>query len=248
MKLSENTKQSLTLAGIVLSVGICCVCAFGDFKDAAWGFLKNNIPLENVSAGTKEIESAVDSWVKPIAEKIAEGGNDFASEITAEIEKAAEMSEATLASLPRPTDFSAMEKCTVQRVVDGDTYVLDIGTEEKKVRLIGVDTPESVAPASYAKENTEEGRTVSEIVKGRIKAGDILYAEYDVSKTDKYGRMLAYLYFEDGTMVQDWLLENGYANIATYPPNVKYADHFAELVHTAAENKVGLWNGFFEEE
>ena len=54
--------------------------------------------------------------------------------------------------------------------------------------------------------------------------------------------------FEDGTMVQDWLLENGYANTATYPPNVKHADHFAELAHTAAEQKVGLWNGFFEEQ
>lgn len=77
---------------------------------------------------------------------------------------------------------------------------------------------------------------------------DTVYVEYDVSPTDKYGRTLAYVYFEDGTMVQDWLLENGYANTATYPPNVKYADHFAELAHMAAEQKVGLWNGFFEEQ
>ena len=124
---------------------------------------------------------------------------------------------------------------------------MDIDGVETRVRLIGVDTPESVAPSTYRKDNTEEGKTVSEIVKDKIKEGDTLYIEYDVGKTDKYSRTLAYVYFEDGTMVQDWLLENGYANVATYAPNVKYADHFVELAHTAAENKVGLWNGFFEE-
>lgn len=137
---------------------------------------------------------------------------------------------------------------TLVRVVDGDTYVIDTGGTEKKIRLIGVDTPESVASANYCKENTAEGREVSDIVKDKITEGDILYIEYDVEETDKYGRTLAYLYFPDGTMIQDWLLENGYANVATYPPNVKYSEHFSELSHTAMENKVGLWNGFFEEE
>lgn len=99
-----------------------------------------------------------------------------------------------------------------------------------------------------AERNTEEGKEVSQIVKEKFQDIDTVYVEYDVSPTDKYGRTLAYVYFEDGTMVQDWLLENGYANTATYPPNVKHADHFAELAHTAAEQKVGLWNGFFEEQ
>lgn len=129
---------------------------------------------------------------------------------------------------------------TVMRVVDGDTYVLLINNTETKIRLIGVDTPESVAPESYRKGNTEEGKEISEIVKDKIREDDILYIEYDVQKTDNYGRTLAYLYFSDGTMVQEWLLENGYANIATYPPNVKYADRFKELVQAASEDKIGL--------
>lgn len=234
MKFSENTKQSLTLAGIVLSVGICCACVFGDVKDAALGFIKNNTDeLGDIVVSVKDIGNTASSALQPFVEKITDSNTELASEIVSE-----------LAAL----QFEEMEKCTVQRVVDGDTYILDIDGEEKRVRLIGVDTPESVAPDSYGKENTEEGKTVSDIVKGKIQAGSILYAEYDVSKTDKYGRTLAYLYFENGTMVQDWLLENGYANIATYPPNVKYADHFAELAHTAAKNRVGLWNGFFEEQ
>lgn len=136
----------------------------------------------------------------------------------------------------------------VMRVVDGDTYVLLINNTETKVRLIGIDTPESVAPESYRKDNTAEGKEISEIVKDKIREDDILYIEYDVQKTDNYGRTLAYLYFPDGIMVQEWLLENGYANIATYPPNVKYTDRFKETAQAASENKAGLWNGFFESE
>lgn len=150
-------------------------------------------------------------------------------------------------------DVSRFEKGTLVRVVDGDTYCIDLnsvdGDEEKgtKVRIIGVDTPESVAPSDYRKDNTEEGKTVSEIVKSTWLAGDTVYLEYDVSDTDRYGRTLAYVYLHDGTMAEQWLLKNGYANVATYAPNVKYADYFAALAHEAAENKVGLWNGFFEE-
>lgn len=143
-------------------------------------------------------------------------------------------------------DFiSALTKSEVVRVKDGDTYVLMIDGEETTVRLIGVDTPESVAPDEYSKENTSDGKLISEIVKQKIRPGDTLYVEYDVSPTDKYGRSLAYLYFEDGVMVQEWLLENGYAQVMTVQPNSKYAEKFSEVQHIAAENKVGLWNGFF---
>lgn len=144
--------------------------------------------------------------------------------------------------------FSEMTKSEVVRVKDGDTYVVKIKGKETTVRLIGVDTPESVAPSDYFKENTSQGKTISEIVKQKLQPGNTLYVEYDVSKTDKYGRTLAYLYFEDGQMVQEWLLQNGYAQVMTVQPNCKYAERFAEVQHTAAENRVGLWNGFFEGE
>lgn len=141
-----------------------------------------------------------------------------------------------------------MFKTSFVRAKDGDTYVVKSENgEEATVRLIGVDTPESVAPESYGKENTEEGKEVSDIVKDKLHEGDTVYLEFDVSSEDKYGRMLAYVYLEDGTMMQDWLLENGYAKTMTIQPNSKYAEHFAEIQHKAAENKVGLWNGFFEE-
>lgn len=142
---------------------------------------------------------------------------------------------------------SAENTGTLVRVVDGDTYVINIGGVDTKVRLIGVDTPESVAPASYSKDNSAEGKDVSDIMKDKLQKGDVLTVEYDVQKTDKYNRTLAYVYFSDGTMIQKWLLENGYAQCMTIQPNSKYATEFAEIQHKAAENSVGLWNGYFEE-
>lgn len=141
--------------------------------------------------------------------------------------------------------FSEMKKAEVIRVKDGDTYVLNIDGEETTVRLIGVDTPESVAPSEYSKENTSEGTAISEIIKWKLPQGTTLYVEYDIEKTDKYGRTLAYLYFEDGVMVQEWLLQNGYAQVMNIQPNTKYAARFAEIQSNAADNKVGLWNSLY---
>lgn len=95
---------------------------------------------------------------------------------------------------------------------------------------------------------TEGGKEASEAIKNKLHEGDTVLIEFDTSETDRYGRFLCYVYFEDGTMVQDWLLENGYARTMTIAPNVKYADHFKEIQKKAAEDKVGFWNGFFEEE
>lgn len=85
----------------------------------------------------------------------------------------AEISETSSAEF----SFSALTKSEVVRVKDGDTYVLMIDGKETTVRLIGVDTPESVAPDEYSKENTSEGAVVSEIVKQKICPGDILYKD-----------------------------------------------------------------------
>ena len=130
---------------------------------------------------------------------------------------------------------------TLKRVVDGDTYLVDINGTETKVRLIGVDTPESVAPDNYYKENTESGSLISDIVKDYLKEGDKLTIEYDIGRTDTYGRTLAYLYFPSGTMIQEWLLQNGYAQVMTIQPNSKYADKFVELEKQAMANKLGIW-------
>lgn len=125
----------------------------------------------------------------------------------------------------------------VIRVVDGDTFVVNYNGKDEKVRLIGVDTPESVHP--NGEKNTEFGKTVSSYSKQML-TGKQVVLEFDVDERDQYGRLLAYVYI-DGQMYNKLLLEKGYAKIATYPPNVKYVDDFTVIQKQARENKEGLW-------
>lgn len=123
----------------------------------------------------------------------------------------------------------------VVRVVDGDTFVVDFNGKEEKVRLIGIDTPESVHPDSS--KNTAAGVTASEYTKSLL-TGKSVELEFDVQERDKYGRLLAYVYV-DGYMLNKKLLQDGYAVIATYPPNVKYVDDFKAIagISSTANNK-----------
>lgn len=135
-------------------------------------------------------------------------------------------------------DISELNKYQVISVTDGDTFKIDYNGEEKKVRLIGVDTPESVSPNK--EKNNNYGKEASNYTKEKL-AGQYIYLEFDVQQTDKYGRFLAYVYLEDGTMYNKELLEKGYAQVATYPPNVKYVEEFEEIQKQARENNIGFW-------
>jgi len=126
----------------------------------------------------------------------------------------------------------------IVRVVDGDTFVISYKGKNEKVRLIGVDTPESVHPDE--EKNTEFGDVVSNYSKEMLK-GKHVELEFDVEQRDRYGRLLAYVYI-DGQMYNKLLLQKGYAKLATYPPNVKYVDDFTVLQKQARENKLGLWS------
>ncbi len=131
----------------------------------------------------------------------------------------------------------------VIRVVDGDTIIVNIDGTDTRVRMIGIDTPESVADTSY-KENTQEGVEASQFTKDLL-TGQSVYLEYDVDKTDKYDRTLAYVYTEDKEMVNALLLEKGLANLCTIPPNVAHSDLFTQKVREARENKSGFWGTEF---
>lgn len=115
----------------------------------------------------------------------------------------------------------------VVRVIDGDTIVVNYNGNEEKVRMIGVDTPESVHPDSS--KNTEAGVSASEYTKKHLE-GKQVELEFDVQQRDQYGRLLAYVWV-DGKMYNKTLLEDDIANLATYPPNVKYVDEFTAIVN-----------------
>lgn len=120
----------------------------------------------------------------------------------------------------------------VSRVVDGDTIEIDGNI---KLRYIGIDTPEDSTSENgdcFAKESYEENKKLVE--------GKYVSLEKDVSETDKYGRLLRYVYV-DGVFVNEYLVREGYANVATYPPDVKYSQLFIQMEKEARKNGKGLW-------
>ncbi len=135
----------------------------------------------------------------------------------------------------------------VTRVVDGDTLVLESG---ERVRLIGIDTPEIhesnklYRDAQRTKQDAATiqrmGRQAYEFTKNLVE-GKRVSLEFDVERHDRYERILAYAYLKDGTFINAKIVEEGYASLMTYPPNVKYADLFLQLYRQARENRRGLW-------
>lgn len=118
-------------------------------------------------------------------------------------------------------------KAYVSRVIDGDTFVIASG---QRVRLIGIDTPEVNQPYYF-----EAKQKLANLV-----ANKEVELEKDVSETDKYGRLLCYVYI-DAIFVNAELVKQGYARVFTYPPDVKYAQLFVNLEREARIKNRGLW-------
>jgi endonuclease YncB( thermonuclease family) len=136
---------------------------------------------------------------------------------------------------PDPPEDAVAAK--VQRVSDGDTFVATVKGRRERVRVIGVDTPESVAP------NTPDepfGEEASDFAKHYLD-GETVRLAGDAEPRDRYGRMLAYVWLEDGTFWNALLVAEGYAQQLTIPPNVTYAGLFRRLVNEARRNDRGLW-------
>jgi micrococcal nuclease len=118
------------------------------------------------------------------------------------------------------------------------------------VRLIGIDTPEMHESEKLYRDSARSKQDISTIQKlGRrayeftknLVEGKRVSLEFDVEKHDKYGRLLAYVYLKDGTFVNAKIVEEGYASLMTFPPNVKYADLFLKLYQEARNYRKGLW-------
>ena len=151
----------------------------------------------------------------------------------------------TVKSSPTPQIISAKTEATSQsgissgtvkvtRVIDGDTIEIDGG---QRIRLIGIDTPETVDPrqavACFGKEASHETKSLLE--------GKSVTLEKDVSETDKYSRLLRYV-FLDNLFVNDYLVRQGFAQVSTYPPDVKYQNQLLQAQQEAQNNDRGLWS------
>lgn len=126
----------------------------------------------------------------------------------------------------------------VSKVSDGDTFTIIIDNKKYGVRLIGVDTPESVHPNK--KKNVPYGKIASNYTKERLEGKKVILKK-DVQARDKYGRILAFVYI-DGKMYNEELIEEGHAKIMTVPPNVGNTERFKKLQKEAQKLKKGVWN------
>lgn len=133
------------------------------------------------------------------------------------------------------TETSGFEKSRVVRIIDGDTIEIEGG---QKVRYIGIDTPETVDPRREAQ---CFGQAASK-ANFNLVAEQEIYLEKDVSETDRYGRLLRYVYLAtDSASINEQLVRDGYAKASSYPPDIKYQEKLQQAEEEARTNKKGLW-------
>lgn len=149
---------------------------------------------------------------------------------------------------------NTFEEAKVLRVVDGDTIEIDRGKGKEKVRFVLVNTPETVHPKKGAE---FFGKEASNFTKSQL-TDKTVYLQKDTSDTDRYGRLLRYIWIErpssDNPSNEEIkskcfnaiLLAGGYANVSTFPPDVKYVDLFRKIERQARDGNVGLWSQSFE--
>lgn len=130
--------------------------------------------------------------------------------------------------------LGATSSATVTKIVDGDTIKLSTG---KTVRLIGIDTPETKDPRRPVEcFGQEAAQRTTELLSGKT-----VTLEKDVSETDRYGRLLRYVYVDE-ILINEQLVAEGYATATKFPPDVKYADKLEQAESAAHQAKTGLWS------
>jgi len=141
---------------------------------------------------------------------------------------------------PHPSSTTVMQQTkVVQRVIDGDTIMVKF---YDRVRLLGVDTPETVHPNKPVE---YYGKEASEFLSNLLPVGTKVTLQFDRANIksrhkDRYKRLLAYIFLEDGTFVNAEILKQGYGFAYTKYP-FEYMDEFREYEREARASGVGLW-------
>lgn len=126
----------------------------------------------------------------------------------------------------------------VLEVVDGDTVRVDLDGVSTSIRLIGIDTPETDGPFTDQECFGAEATAFTDAAL----AGREIELTFDVERTDRFDRTLAYVWV-DGTLFNQRIVREGYALVATFPPNVRYVERLTAAQRLAREGERGLWGG-----
>jgi len=133
--------------------------------------------------------------------------------------------------------LSSPESATVKWVYDGDTLLL---TDKRKIRIIGIDTPET----KHHKQKAQAyGAKAKEVLRELLKSFDYqVTLRYEKERKDRYERTLAHVYLPDGTNISNWLLEQGYAKTLAFPPNIALADCYKKSEEVAQAQLLKIWH------
>ena len=184
-------------------------------------------------------EAEVTATIPGTTATLPSAGTDEATDTAGDTDEPATTAAdaAPTATLPDQPDLAP--NAVVDRVVDGDTIVVEIAGNRERVRLLGIDTPESVA------ENRPDqcyGVESSDYLKSVLPEGTEVTLIRDVESRDQFDRLLAYVVrSSDQLFVNLDLLERGYAGVLIYEPNSFYRDLFEDAEDTAFRNDIGLW-------
>lgn len=147
-------------------------------------------------------------------------------------------SQAAAVSTPTPTPQQTV--VTVVKVVDGDTVDVDINGKTERLRLIGLDTPETVDPRKPVQcFGLEASNKAKELLGGKTVK---LEGDPSQGERDKYGRLLRYVYLPDGQLFNKLMIADGYAFEYTYNTSYRYQKDFQDAEKNARENNKGLWS------
>lgn len=138
------------------------------------------------------------------------------------------------------TPVYAKEKVEFSSCTDGDTFKIIYNNEVKTVRLLAIDTPESVHPK---KEVEYYGKEASDYTCNVLKKANKIELEFDENsdKLDKYDRLLAWVFIDD-KLLQESLIEGGYAKVAYLYGDYKYTTKLQELQEIASNKNIGVWD------
>ncbi len=137
-------------------------------------------------------------------------------------------------------DIQTLERVEIERVVDGDTFIVLREDQSVRLRLIGIDAPESYAHHEESA-RTHVGESVSRIVEEWLN-GRTVYLQFDSMETDKYNRLLAYAWLDAHTMINEVLVREGLAEERRYEPTTSYNDYFQMLEGKAQQEGRGIWS------